>query len=505
VHSFINHEPEPPTRRAPIIKCGLVLVWLVLIGMLLQRDFFVRELDTHEALALERDRRVEFQSIYFKNEKIGYVENQFIPEDDDILRIRQKAVMNLTISGQTHLVELDLDAHLGTGSNLTDFSFSFASPFYRMHAEGTVSGNDVTFTLDTGNSVIDDRVTLPGPPRLSTSRRSYLLSRDIDAGEKVKIPWFDPFSLSGKESVIEYRGKEKVLINDRVYNLHRFTENFGGARLNSWLDDDGSVVKEESPAGFVFVKEPEFKAKALPDGDKPPTDLLASVAVKIIGDMIDVSGRSSASYRLSLPEDVEFDLDTGRQQFDGEILTVTRERFDPDTDTASCAGRQEALLSSPYVQSAAPEIVARSQEIIDGLPAGGARVKALAEWVYHHLEKRPVIGIPDALTTLQSGIGDCNEHASLFAALARAAGIPTTIAAGVVYHKQAFYYHAWNEVCVGSEWISLDTTTNQLPADLTHLKFIEGGLQEQVKIGALLNNLEIEPLDDRSKNPNGQQ
>jgi len=43
-----------------------------------------------------------------------------------------------------------------------------------------------------------------------------------------------------------------------------------------------------------------------------------------------------------------------------------------------------------------------------------------------------------------------------------------------------------------------------LPADLTHLKFIEGGLQEQVRIGALLNTLEIEPLGDISTNTDGQ-
>ncbi|MBE0584434.1 MAG: transglutaminase domain-containing protein, partial [Desulfofustis sp.] len=113
-----------------------------------------------------------------------------------------------------------------------------------------------------------------------------------------------------------------------------------------------------------------------------------------------------------------------------------------------------------------------------------------------NLEKRPVIGIPDALSTLKTGIGDCNEHASLFAALARAAGIPTKIAVGVVWQHDAFYYHAWNEVCLDGTWISLDTTTNQLPADLTHLKFVEGELQEQMRISALLNNLQIEPLND---------
>lgn len=399
------------------------------------------------------------------------------------------------ISGQNHPVELDLDALLGSQSDLISFEFSFTSPFYRMRADGTVNGETVTFELDTGNNVVRDQVVLDGPPRLSTSRRSYLLSQDIGEGEKLKIPWFDPFSLTGKESVIEYRGKEKVLINDRVYNLHRFTENFGGARLNSWLDDDGLVIKEESPAGFVFIKEPEFKAKSMATSEEGRSDLLASVAVEVTGEMFDLAAKTDARYRITLPEEIEFALDSGRQSFDDQILRVVKEDLSSlDSEPGICAEAQEQLLASPYIQAGAPEIIEQSQALTRDQTDDLEKVKTLAEWVYTNLEKRPVIGIPDALTTLKSGIGDCNEHASLFAALSRAAGIPTTIAVGVVYHKQAFYYHAWNEVCVGGQWISLDTTTNQLPADLSHLKFIEGELQEQIKIGALINNLQIEPL-----------
>jgi hypothetical protein len=478
-----------------LVKASLFIIWFLLLGLLLHRDFFVRTLDTREVMALERDRRVEYQSIYFKDDKIGYVENQFLPQDDQTLRIKQQARMQLMISGQNHPVELDLDALLGSQSDLISFEFSFTSPFYRMRADGTVNGETVTFELDTGNNVVRDQVVLDGPPRLSTSRRSYLLSQDIGEGEKLKIPWFDPFSLTGKESVIEYRGKEKVLINDRVYNLHRFTENFGGARLNSWLDDDGLVIKEESPAGFVFIKEPEFKAKSMATSEEGRSDLLASVAVEVTGEMFDLATKTDARYRIELPEEIEFALDSGRQSFDDQILRVVKEDLSSlGSEPGICAEAQEQLLASPYIQAGAPEIIEQSQALTRDQTDDLEKVKTLAEWVYTNLEKRPVIGIPDALTTLKAGIGDCNEHASLFAALSRAAGIPTTIAVGVVYHKQAFYYHAWNEVCVGGQWISLDTTTNQLPADLSHLKFIEGELQEQIKIGALINNLQIEPL-----------
>ena len=63
-----------------------------------------------------------------------------------------------------------------------------------------------------------------------------------------------------------------------------------------------------------------------------------------------------------------------------------------------------------------------------------------------------------------------------------------------MFMKGSFFYHAWNEVCVGGRWLSLDTTINQLPADLSHIKFIEGETSEQMRIGALLGRLSIEPL-----------
>ena len=48
----------------------------------------------------------------------------------------------------------------------------------------------------------------------------------------------------------------------------------------------------------------------------------------------------------------------------------------------------------------------------------------LVDWVHKNLEKRPVLSVPNALETLENRIGDCNEHAVLLAAFARAAGIP---------------------------------------------------------------------------------
>jgi len=100
------------------------------------------------------------------------------------------------------------------------------------------------------------------------------------------------------------------------------------------------------------------------------------------------------------------------------------------------------------------------------------------------------------MTTLRLKMGDCNEHAALFAALSRSLLIPTRIVAGVTYNDGMFYYHAWNEVCLDGKWISLDTTINQFPADLTHIKFVQGETSEQIRISALIGKLKIEVLEE---------
>lgn len=474
------------------IKLLIFLSWVLLIGLLLKRDVFIATVNLQENEIIRQAESEEYQGIYFRENKIGFVVTRYTPLADKQL-VEQEAIMRLNIAQAVQTISLRLQATVSAGNYLQDFQFSFQSPFYQMQARGTVTGNSVTYQLDTGTQSIRDTLNFATPPQLATSRRPYLLGQNMRTGDKRRIPWFDPLSLTSKESVLEYRGLESVLINGRVQKLHHFTESFSGARVSSWLNDSGSVIKEESPAGFVFQKEPKFKAIDLAGGKD---ELLAAVAVKLQGELGDVTGPAK-QYRLTLPEDSKLDLDGGRQIFANKILTVTREELPKAGHDSPCTNVQEYLAASPYIQSDNPQILTVARQITGAAAEPLVKVKLLATWVYENLEKRPVLGLPDAMTTLQTRQGDCNEHAVLFAALARAAKIPTRIASGVTYYKEAFYYHAWNEVCLDNRWISVDSTTNQLPADLTHLRFVLGEMQEQVRLGGLLGTLGIEPLSSR--------
>jgi len=222
-------------------------------------------------------------------------------------------------------------------------------------------------------------------------------------------------------------------------------------------------------------------------------ELLTAVSIPAAGEL-PPKDATIARYRLTIPEGSELDLSSDRQSFTGSILTVTRETVAGDADAPSCSDGSKALQATPYIQSEAKQITTLASELTAQLATPAEKVRAIADWVYSNLHKQSVIGLPDALTTLNSRQGDCNEHASLFAALARAAGIPTRVLAGVTANNSSFYYHAWNEVCLGKNWVSVDTTTNQFPVDLTHIQFVRGELAEQIRLTSLLGKLKIEAL-----------
>lgn len=491
---------------APMLKFFIVCCWLALLASLVQRDFFINALESDEQEILIQAKHQQYYGVHLHNKRIGYVMEDIRPyahgEEEEGVHIRQEASLRLKVLNSVQPITMKLNATAGNGLQLRTFEFFFSSPFYKTTARGQVNGNTVQFTLDTGGTVIKDSITLQGPPVLPLNQRGYLLSALGTKGDKLKIPFFDPFSLAARSSVVTYNGQEKKLLNERIYHLHHFTESYSGMKINFWLDDQGKVIQQRSPAGFIFQAEPKFKAMDIRDsGD----ELLSTVAVQYTGKPLQDNARR-ATYQLQFPQEAEVDLNGARQHFapgsnsSNGRLVLKKEIFPPQpaddaqTSEERCSDNSASLAASRYVQADDPAIIAKAQEIIGQEDDPVRQVRLLVKWVYKNIEKRPVIGLPDALTTLKSGKGDCNEHAALFAALARSLNIPTTLTAGVTRQKNAFYYHAWNEVCLNGQWISLDTTVNQLPADLYHIRFTRGDLEGQLAIGALIGKLQIKIL-----------
>jgi hypothetical protein len=483
-------------RRYPMIrifKIAAFSAWLILLLLLVQRDFFVARIDNGKlAAVLQAAKYQQYYGVYLHGKRIGWVMEDVRPNDSGF-SIRQQAMLKLKMLGSVQPVNMELNAELDNGMRLKTFRFTFSSPFYSTTAEGQAEGKKVSFSLKTGQIINNDTIVLSETPFLPLNQRGYLLTKMSTKGDKVKHAFLDPMTLTPHESIITYNGPDKELIGGRVYNLHEFTEAYSGMKTRFWLDEQGKIIKEESPAGFIYEAEPKFKALELEaSGD----ELLTAMAVHYSGQLLPEKSQTAA-YRLRFPPEAQVELNGGRQQFAEGKLLINKEVLPlsvPAKQTDTACAEEKYLKPSRYVQAKDAKITAQAQKIVGSETDPAKQVRLLTDWLYQEIDKRPVIGLPDALTTLANRFGDCNEHAALFAALSRSLGIPTAIAAGVTLQNKAFYYHAWNEVCLGGQWVSVDTTTNQLPADLYHLRFTRADVEGQIAIGGLLGKLEIEIL-----------
>ena len=112
-----------------LFRIIIPIVWLILFGRLLSRDYFIEKLEIRETQAIQRGLEETYMGIYFQKERIGYVKNHMVNEGPNVFTINQEAVMNLNILDKTYPIKMNLIAELNNASLLKEFQFNLFSTF----------------------------------------------------------------------------------------------------------------------------------------------------------------------------------------------------------------------------------------------------------------------------------------------------------------------------------------------------------------------------------------
>jgi Transglutaminase-like superfamily len=163
--------------------------------------------------------------------------------------------------------------------------------------------------------------------------------------------------------------------------------------------------------------------------------------------------------------------------------------------------RQAARYLRPSL--AAPSNEGRFLELarsVAGDASGAqAKIERLLGWIEANIAKEAVDAF-SADDVLRERRAECQGHAYLFAALARALGLPTRVVNGVVYiaEQGGFLYHTWNEVWMdGAGWRPVDATFGQPLADATHLALAVGeSPAELAPLAAMVGQARVATLGD---------
>lgn len=155
-------------------------------------------------------------------------------------------------------------------------------------------------------------------------------------------------------------------------------------------------------------------------------------------------------------------------------------------------GYNAYLVPTRGIEADDPDIVKQARSIVANEKNAFRAACKLREWVWKNVRPSPSApGTPSAVTALRQRAGECRHKAVLYAAMARAAGIPTRLAAGLIYDRGAFVFHVWAESWVG-QWVALDPTYPGDFVDATHVKLVQGEVDDLYAVTRVIGRLQAE-------------
>ena len=437
-----------------------------------------------------------WSGIYLGEDKIGFSSSQLVPLEDGFRTI-DRSFLRLGSMGATREIHTHSSAELDPQLRARSFSFEMQTgdTVFRARGEGT----RVYFSIGEG---LEESLDVPELPLLSAFHPRLLAG--VDEGTRMELPYLDPSTMT--QDTVTYRvGVREPVPGLEGIEARRVDYDLKGAAVKVWIDGSGQPLREEGLLGMVVLREPRERALSHGWPRGAPVDIVELSAVPVDRPIDGARSSRVLVVRLQGPDSLPPLLRAAHgERYDGEELGIHVPAVeDLETYELPATGDEFApfLAAEPLIEVDDPAI----REAVNGVLADEidavTAARRLVDWTYSALEKVPEISPPSARNVLEQRRGDCNEHTALYTAMARAAGLPTRVAAGIVYtdalfSEGSFYYHAWPEVWLGT-WVPVDPTFGQFPADATHIKLVEGGLDRQTELIGVIGALKAEVVEVR--------
>lgn len=449
-----------------------------------------------------------WMGIYYKGNKLGF-SHHILRESPDKVEAKSRAYFHLKVAGVEQVTSFAQQTLLTPDLRLKEFSLLEEVMGHRQKILGRLEGDKLI--LNESSLGYKKEKSIPFPPNavLSSTFVLNLFREGFEVGRKGTFPVFvEPLRIFS-ELEYEILRKETVELAGRPTETFVIWHRIGGIEATLWITPEGIPVRELSPDGFESRNEPKDVAQDLGGEAMSISSFITLSLVKPQRKIAQSTQKKQVKFRLlnlRSPDLVPQDhrqkvlatelLDD--QTYSATLLVTTEPPWvnQPAPFPLESFPDQELLSDSTEIQAEHPLIRSLAAELTKGEINSWRAAQSISAWVYRSLDK-VLVDTFTAMDALREMKGECQSHTNLFAALARASGIPTKVVHGLAYSEEygGFVYHAWPEVFVG-EWRALDPTLGQKSVDATHIKLAQGEREGVLKLMEFIGKLQIQVLED---------
>jgi hypothetical protein len=438
--------------------------------------------------------------IYVNNERVGFYRQQ-IEKIEDGYKIEGNGSVRMKVMTFSKEASMRETYMVSKGLALRSFDVEQTINGLTSHVSGKVSGSAIHIKSEIDDKITNKTVRFKGEVYPGSTLNFYPLMRSVAKGTSYKVQVFNPEELKIKEIKISVLGETKTSTGLSALklrnNLYPFVNN------DIWVDAEGNTLLESVRDGLVTTKaeQPGSIGSFISDWALAKQDLIYDFSLvrvqspikepkKLKGLAVEISDWNDALTLLQGGGQQVENHGSGRVIFKTGILALNSLQANLIKPTDA------QLQPAEKIESDAPEIIAKAKLLAVGSKSKEDLVKVLAYWTADWL-KDTIDDGGGAVASFKSRKGNCQTHARLYTALARASGIPTRFVSGLVYSEaKGFLYHSWAESFVVDQWVSVDPTYKQIPSDPTHLKLLEGHLPEDMApIIAIIGRIKMTVLE----------
>jgi transglutaminase superfamily protein len=445
--------------------------------------------------------------IVFNGEKIGFAHFTIRKAGAGSYEIRSEASFALRFLGIEKKINLKSSDLIRDDLTLVEFGYEYQIDGSELKVSGRRELRELVASIVTAGKPTEQRLPVEGKLYSSSVIILYPVLHGLEIGRGYSYNVYN----GEIQAIAEVTQRVTAWQESDVFigNAFKVETAMRGQRVTTWIGADGRPVFELALRGVMisFLEDAGSAARYLAlaslnkkEGlieysmvlpDRPIQDPRSVSALRVVLQGVDRAPPSDAVQRCTaVRQDVACEMKRAGTGTSGDAA--------PPSPAAA-----RYLRSSVTVQSDDPSIRRLAAEIVGGSAATEERIARILRWLEHNVEKAP-LDVFSALDVLRQRKAECQGHAYLYTALARAAGIPTRVVNGLVYseEQQAFLYHSWTESRVDARWQAVDPTFGQLRADATHIKLVEGeNLAELMPLTDWVGKVKIRVLEIEHQKP----
>ncbi|HPI51356.1 MAG TPA: transglutaminase-like domain-containing protein [Smithellaceae bacterium] len=423
----------------------------------------------------------------FNGEKVGFARLKIEPEaGGQSYTLFSEASLRIRFLGMGKSVSIRGEDRVAPDLSLLSFRYEQTIDEKTLALEGGIRNGLLSVVQRSGNEVKTSETKISSPLYPSSGINLYPVLRGMKTGADYAYPVYDPQTQSivdVAQSVVAFEESRRLGIEPSF----KLETRMSGHVAESWINLQGETVFERGMGGVLITfKESERGAKSfLAEASMGKKDLIYDFSLIRTDTPITCPRKADfLEATVEVPEKTLSPLQSPHQhispqQQDKETAWIYRiHKIAPDVPDAprqALNAKDRFLFLAPFhhIESDHPEILEAARKAVAGAQTTRGKVERLTSWVANEIKDEPVDSF-SALEVLHNRKGECQAHTLLYTAMARALGIPTRLAGGIVYMEgMGFLYHAWAESFV-DDWLPVDATFNQVPVDATHIKLVEG-------------------------------